>query len=567
MAESHLAATYNTPDFPDVFQNFTYVICGDGCLQEGISSEASSLAGHLGLGKLIVLYDDNSITIDGPTDLSFTEDVQKRYEAYGWHVQQVTDVVTQLDDLRTAINAARTCTDKPSLIAVKTLIGQGSPSKQGHHSAHGAPLGKDDLSAAKKAWGFPTDEMFHVSAEVQAVFDRAVTKNEAALTNWQSMFDQFTAKYPDQAQEIQRRFAAGGVGALPQGLVDKLPTFTIGQDKDQATRKFSEGCINAIAPNFPEFMGGSADLTPSNNTRPKNAVDYQKDTPHGRYIRFGIREHAMAAICNGLFAYGGMRPYCATFLTFYGYCAGAVRLSALSKFGILYVFTHDSIGLGEDGPTHQPIETLECMRCTPNLNVWRPADSNEMSAAYKSYLEHATTPTVICCSRSTVKGLFGSSIEKASKGGYTALDCDGDDAALILVSTGSEVEFCVSAAETLTQQGIPTRVVSMPCMEVFLAQSEDYQASVLPGNIPTLSVEASSPHGWHAFSHAQISMGRFGASGPGAKNFDFFGYSPSNIATKGKALVDFYKTNGTSVPALRNVPKFGFEGMNNNDGH
>ena len=558
LAEAHMAATYNTPDFP-LFDNYTWVICGDGCLQEGISSEASSLAGHLGLGKLIVLYDDNSITIDGSTDLSFTENVQKRYEAYGWHVQQVKDVVTQLDDLRSAIDAAKKETSKPSLIAIKTLIGQGSPTKQGSHSAHGAPLGATDLRGAKEGWGLPPDEMFYVPEEVQKVFDAATAKNDAVLSKWQAMFDKFTTVDPAKAMEIQRRFQ----GQLPEGVVSSLPTFTIGQDKDLATRQYSEMCINAIAPLMPEFVGGSADLTPSNNTRPKGAIDFQKDTPHGRYIRFGIREHAMGAICNGMFAYGGLRPFCATFLTFYGYMAGAVRLSALSKFGIIFVYTHDSIALGEDGPTHQPIETLECMRSTPNLHVWRPADSNEMSAAYASGLEHHTTPSAICASRQGVKALFGSTIEKARKGAYIAVDTEGTPD-VILVGTGSEVGFCVSAAENLLGQGIMARVVSMPCQDVFLEQSLEYQKSVLPGDIPTLSVEASSVHGWHRFSHDQISMGRFGASGPGGKLFEKFGFTPAHVTAKAKALVEFYKTNGP-CPALGNRPPAEFLGMN--DGH
>eukprot|EP00934_Nitzschia_sp_Nitz4_P009298 Nitzschia sp. Nitz4//scaffold87_size112219//109455//111663//NITZ4_004095-RA/size112219-augustus-gene-0.55-mRNA-1//1//CDS//3329559432//9288//frame0 len=557
ISESHLAATYNTPDFK-VFDNYTYVICGDGCLQEGVSAEASSLAGHLGLGKLIVLYDDNSITIDGSTDLSFTEDVKKRYDAYGWHVQSVTDVVTQLDDLRSAIDAAKAETGKPSIICIKTKIGQGSPTKEGHHSVHGAPLGADDLAGAKKAWGLPPDQMFFVDTDVQSVFDKAVSANETKRQDWEAMFAKYAAANPEKAKEIERRFA----GKLPEGAVDAVPTFTIGQDKDKATRNFSQDCINSVSPLMPEFVGGSADLTPSNNTRPKECVDYQKDSPEGRYFRFGIREHAMVALCNGMFAYGGMRPYCATFLTFFGYCVGAIRLSALSKFGIIFIFTHDSIGLGEDGPTHQPIEALENLRSMPNINVWRPADSNETSAAYKSGLECHETPTVICCSRSTVKGLFGSSIEKAGKGAYIALDT-ADSPDLILVSTGSEVGFCISAAETLAKEGITARVVSMPCQEVFLQQSEEYQASVLPGDIPTLSVEASSLHGWHAFSHAQIGMGRFGASGPGGKVFEYFGFTPENITSKGKALVEFYKSKGT-VPNLRLRPNFEQAGM---DGH
>jgi len=525
-------------------------LCGDGCLQEGVSSEASSLAGHLGLGKLIVLYDDNNITIDGSTDLSFTEDVCKRYEAYGWHVQKVGDVVTQLDDLRAAIDAAKADTGRPSIIAVKTVIGEGSPSKAGTHSVHGAPLGTTDLKAAKKGWGLPEDEMFYVPTEVQAVFDKAIAKNEAKVAKWQAMYNKFTKANPGKAEEITRRFK----GELPAGAVDALPSFTIGKDKDLATRKFSEKCINSVSPVMPEFVGGSADLTPSNNTRPKVITDFQKDTPEGRYFRFGIREHGMVAICNGMYAYGGLRPYCATFLTFFGYAIGAIRLSALSKFGIVFVFTHDSIGLGEDGPTHQPIEALESMRSIPNLHVWRPADSNETSAAYKSGLECSETPSVICCSRTTVKGIFGSSIEKASMGGYIAIDT-ADKPDLILISSGTEVEFCSKAVTALAAQGISTRLVSMPCQDIFVSQSAEYQASVLPGDIPTLSVEASSPHGWHAFSHAQISMNRFGASGPGGKLFEYFGFTPENITAKGKALVEFYKTS-SPVPHLRNHPVF-----------
>jgi transketolase len=547
MAETSLAAEYNTPDYK-LFDNFTYVICGDGCLQEGVSAEASSLAGHLGLGKLIVFYDDNNITIDGDTELSFTEDVKKRYEAYGWHVQEVTDVVTQLDDLRAAINVAKSVTDKPSIIACKTLIGYGSPSKQGHHDAHGAPLGGDDLAGTKEAYGLPKDKMFYVAPEVQEVFTAASQKGEKACEEWQDLFNRYMRAFPEKAQEIQRRFA----GRLSVDAFDNLPKFVIGQDKDQATRKFSEQCINAIVSKVPEFVGGSADLTPSNLTRPKNAIDYQKDTPEGKYFRFGIREHGMCAIVNGMFAYGGMRPYCATFLTFAGYCMGSIRLAALSKFGIIYVFTHDSIGLGEDGPTHQPIEQLEQLRSMPNINVFRPADSNEMAAAYKVALECHETPTVIACSRQTLKALFGSSIEKAEKGAYVAVDAE--DPQLILLSTGGEVGFCVQAAEKLTAAGIPTRIVSMPCQEVFLQQSKEYQTSVLPGDIPTLSVEASSPHGWHRFSHAQIAMESFGASGPGDKVFEYFGFSADNIADKGHKLVQFYKDS--PVPNLSNVPHF-----------
>jgi transketolase len=548
MAESHLAATYNTSDYK-VFDNHTYVICGDGCLQEGVSGEASSLAGHLGLGKIIVLYDDNDITIDGATTLSFTEDVQKRYEAYGWHVQQVTDVVTQLDDLRTAIQKAQQTTDKPSMIAIKTKIGYGSPSKEGTHGAHGAPLGKEDLAGTKENYGLPKDKMFYVSQEVQTVFDDAAAKNNTVVEEWNALYAKYTAAHPDKAAEIERRMA----GTLPEGFTDKFPKFTIGVDKDLATRQMSQKCLDGLCPTMPELMGGSADLTPSNLTHFDGAVDYQKATPEGRYIRFGVREHAMGALCNGLFAYGGFRPYCATFLNFAGYMMGAIRLSALSRFGILYVFTHDSIGLGEDGPTHQPIETLENLRSMPNINVFRPADSNEMNAAYQVALAKKETPTAICCSRSKVPAFYGSSVEKACKGGYVAVDVE--DCALILVSTGSEVGACIKAAEQLTASGTPTRVVSMPCQELFVEQSKEYQISVLPGNIPTLSVEAAAVHGWHRFSHAQIGMTTFGSSGPGDKVFEYFGFSAENVEAKGKALVDYYKTNGP-VPNLANRPVF-----------
>ena len=551
MAETHLAATYNT-DEHKLFNNYTYVLCGDGCLQEGLSSEACSLAGHLGLGKLIVLWDDNNITIDGDTALSFTEDVAKRYESYNWHVQKVNDV-NKTDDLRSAIEAAKLVTDKPSFICVKTVIGYGSPNKAGSHTVHGSPLGEDELVATKKVYGMANpEEKFFVSDAVKAHFSEATKKGEESLTEWQKVMNAYQAAHPEKAQEIQRRFA----GKLPEDAFDGLPKFVVGEDKDLATRKFSQQCIDGLVPKLPEMVGGSADLTPSNCTFPKGAKDYQKSSRDGKYIRFGVREHAMAALCNGLFAYGGLRPYCASFLTFIGYCMGSVRVSALSRFGIIYVFTHDSIGIGEDGPTHQPIEQLEQIRSMPNINLWRPADSDEIAAAYKSAAEQRETPSVIACTRQTVTGLFGSSIDKAMKGAYTAIESAEDTPALIIVSTGSEVGFCLKAVQTLVAQGIPTALVSMPCQDIFLQQSQEYQASVLPGNVPTLSVEAASVCGWHRFSHAQIGVDSFGASGKGSDLFEHFGFTPENIANKGKALVDYYKADGKSVPNLRDVPMF-----------
>ncbi|GAX18386.1 transketolase [Fistulifera solaris] len=546
IAERHLAAQFNETNMP-VFDHYTYVICGDGCLQEGVSGEACSLAGHLGLGKLIVLYDDNEITIDGETSLSFTEDVLKRYEAYGWHTQRITDVEESVGSLLKAIESAKSVTDKPSIIKVKTMIGYGSPGKQGKEEAHGAPLGKEELRKAKEFYGLPPDEMFYIPDDVQAFFSQAAAKGEAKRKAWEEMFAQYAAKFPEKAAELSRRMA----GKLPEGLIERLPRYEAGKDKDAATRKYSHGVLGAIGPNLPELVGGSADLTPSNLTDYQGVVDFQQDSPDGRYIRFGVREHGMVAVCNGLFAHGCLRPYCATFLIFTGYCVGAIRLSALSKFGVIFVMTHDSIGLGEDGPTHQPVETLEMLRSIPNLNVFRPGDGNETSAAYQSALEHRETPTVIALSRSTVMAIPGSSIEKALKGAYVAQEVDNP--VLIVVATGSEVGPSLKAASALTADGVPTAVVSMPCQEVFLAQPESYQRSILPGNIPTLAVEASAVHGWHRFCHSSISIGTFGMSGPGDDVMKLFGYSVDNIAQKGRDLVDFYK--GRQVPDLSDRPK------------
>lgn len=546
IAESHMAANFNTDDHK-VFDNFTYVICGDGCLQEGVSGEACSLAGHLGLGKLIVLYDDNDITIDGDTKLSFTEDVGKRYEAYNWHVQTVDDVTKDLDPLREAIKAAQAETGRPSIIKIKTAIGYGSPTKEGTHDAHGAPLGKEELANTKKFYGLPGDKSFYVPEDVQEYFTEAATKADEKRVAWEKDFAKYTAANPDKAGEIGRRMA----NKMPDGVFDNLPSFVVGKDKDLATRKFSEKCLNAMCPVLPEMIGGSADLTPSNNTHWKGATDYQKDTPEGRYLRFGVREHGMASVCNGIFAYGGLRPFCATFLTFVGYCVGAIRLSALSKFGVIYVMTHDSIGLGEDGPTHQPIETMESLRCLPNINVYRPADSNEMAAAYKVALSKPTTPTVIIASRQTVMGLEGSTIEKGTKGAYIAVEAENPK--LVFVATGSELGICVKAAAKLTEEGTPTQVVSMPCQDVFLEQSAEYQRSVLPGNVPTLSVEAAAVNGWHRFSHAQIGMTTFGLSGNGAALMSHFGFTTDNVIAKGKELVEFYKDG---CPDIGNRPVF-----------
>ena len=552
IAAKHLGANYNTPDFPNIINSKTYVICGDGCLQEGISGEACSLAGHLGLGDMIVLYDDNHITIDGDTDLAFTEDVKMRYEAYGWQVLTVDDVANGLGDLRAAIEEAKKETGKPTLIKVRTAIGFGSPNKEGKASSHGAPLGADELASVKsRLYGMDPEKSFCVDEDVAAYYKQQSGEGDKARVAWEADFAKYKEAHPDKAADLERRFK----GELAEGVFDDLPTFAFGKDKALATRKYSEACINAVATKTPELMGGSADLTGSNLCHIKGAGDFQKDTPEGRMVRFGVREHAMAALCNGMFAYGGMRPFCATFLQFAGYALGAMRCSALSKFGVIYIMTHDSIGLGEDGPTHQPVEMLESLRAMPNMNVYRAADMNEMAATYQMALEKRNTPSVICATRGTVAALEHSSREKAMKGGYTVLPEEGEGAPdLVLVATGSEVWRCVDAAKALQSESIRTRVVSMPCQEVFLEQSEEYRRSILPGNVPTLSVEASAEHGWHRFSHAQIGMTRFGMSGPLEELFVKFGFDAENVASKGKELVDFYKN--VAVPDLNARPTF-----------
>jgi len=551
VAERHLAATFNTPEFP-VFDNHTYVICGDGCLQEGISSETSSLAGHLGLGRLIVLYDDNLITIDGSTDLCFTEDVCKRYEAYDWHVQTVDSVEHDLDQLRAAVRNAKTVTDKPSLIKIRTTIGYGSK-LQGTAATHGAPLKQDDLSQAKERFGLP-DQSFYVPSDVQEYYTKRTQVVESKRTAWNTMFDNYKTTHPDKAQELLRRFER----RIDPKTLDKLPTCNHLTDTPKATRQYSAACLTAVAPLLPELMGGSADLTPSNLTKLACSGDFQKDTHNGRYLRFGVREHGMAAICNGLFAYGGMRPFCATFLNFAGYALGSIRVSALSNFGVIYIMTHDSIGLGEDGPTHQPVEMIESLRSMPNINVFRPADVNETNAAYRSGLMEHHTPTVICCSRSGIPLIEHSSIDGALKGAYTVIG-NGitlADTDLILIGSGSELGPCIEAASRLTEQSaLKVRVVSMPCQDIFVQQSTDYQRSILPGNVPTLSVEATAVHGWHRFSHAQIGMTRFGMSAPGKVLFEHFGFTTDNVTSKGKELVDFYREVG-SVPDLMCRPVF-----------
>jgi len=552
MSEKHLAATFNQDGFP-IIDHFTYVICGDGCLQEGVSSEACSLAGHLGLSKLIVLYDDNHITIDGDTSLSFTEDVTMRYQSYNWQVITVDDV-NDIVAMRQAIQSAKEDTARPTLIKIRTVIGFGS-SKQGTHGVHGAPLGAADMAHVKEHFGFKADESFVVPDEVRAVYASHAGAGSAKKTEWDALLAAYTTSFPTLAAELVRRDR----GELPANWKSSLPTYSAQEAKAAATRNRSEEVLNAIAGHMPELVGGSADLTGSNLTNIKCSGDFQSGTPAGRYIRFGVREHAMAAICNGMFAHGAMRPFCATFLNFIGYAMGSVRLSALSRFGVVYIATHDSIGLGEDGPTHQPVEILDNLRGLPNLLTIRPADGNETVGAYVVAIENPHTPTVISLSRQAAPTLAGSSAEKVALGAYVVASFGQALAlpSLVLVATGTEVALAESVAKALVEHNgeLGVRVVSMPCTELFDKQPLSYQLEILPDGAPVMSIEAGGVHGWKKYAHAPFGMVAFGASAPGNDAFAHFGFTVPNLADKAREVIAFYKEKG-GAPSLLVYPRF-----------
>ena len=547
MAQAHTAAVFNKDGYP-VSDNYTYCFLGDGCLMEGVSSEACSLAGHLGLGNLIVIYDDNQISIDGSTSYAFTEDVAKRYEAYGWHVVTVGDGNSDLDGIETAIRESRAVKDKPSMVKLKTTIGFGSL-KQGSHDVHGAPLKIDDLKQVKEKFGFNPNETFVVPQDVYDLCKEKAAAGAAAEEQWNEMLANYAEAYPSEAASLKRR----QTGNLPEGWEKALPTYSP-SDAAVASRKLSEIVLTKIEGCIPELFGGSADLTGSNLTRWKGATDFQSPSTglgnySGRYVRYGVREHAMGAIMNGLSAYGTILPYAGTFLNFVSYAAGAVRLSALSQVRNIWVATHDSIGLGEDGPTHQPIETLAHFRALPNCMAWRPADGNETSAAYYVALNSKHTPSIIALSRQSIPQLDGSTIENAVKGGYVLHEAENAD--VTLVSTGSEVSICVDAVKILSEQGLKARVVSMPCTRVFDSQPREYKLSVLRDGTPILSVEAMSTLGWEKYAHEQFGLNRFGASGPYKDVYKSFGFTPEGVAEKAAVTVSFWKGSTSRSPLNR----------------
>lgn len=477
-----------------------------------------------------MFYDDNHITIDGGTDLSFTEDVEMRFKAYGYHTQYVADGDHDLEGIARAIEAARAVTDKPSLIRLRTTIGFGS-NVQGSAKAHGSPLGSDALAAVKAHFGFDPSQTFVVPEEVSRYYLVVCQKGDESHQVWNNAFAEYERVYPELATEFTRRIQ----GKLPSNLLEVLPKYSA-NDSAIATRKLSETVLCALSQVLPEIVGGSADLTPSNLTKWKGSVDFQRPGPlgsyAGRYIRYGVREHAMFAIGNGIFAYGGLIPFTSTFLNFISYGIGAVRLAALSHFQQIFIMTHDSIGLGEDGPTHQPIETLAALRAMPNLLTIRPADGNEVSGAYLVALENKSRPSVLALSRQNLPQLQGSSIEAVHKGAYVL--SGPENPKLVLVSTGSEVSLCVDVAKKLSNKAI--RVVSMPCQELFDEQPESYKVSVFPPSVPVLSVEAACTFGWQKYATHTIGIDSFGSSGPYQEVYAKYGLTVDAIALKASAL-------------------------------
>ena len=532
LAERTLAAQFNTPDHV-VVNHYTYVIASDGDLQEGVANEASSFAGHQGLGKLVVLYDDNYIQIDGSTDLAFTEDRAGRYEALGWHVIRDVDGHDRaaLDE---AIRTARNTLDRPSLIVCRTTIGYGSPNMAGTHNIHSDALGADEIEATKKNLGLPQED-FYVPDEARALFQEQAFRGAQEHCEWEGKMTAFAEADADMAEALTRRIE----GRLPDGWADALPTFEA-DAKGMASRAASGKVLDALAPVLPELVGGSADLTPSNKTKAAGMEDMQLDTPAARYVHYGVREHAMAAIMNGMALHGGVRPYGGTFLIFSDYMKAAVRLGALMRAPVVHVFTHDSVGLGEDGPTHQPIEQLAGLRAIPNLYVIRPADANETAAAWKRALETTDAPTALALSRQnlpTFADTAGKAGEGVTKGAYVLSDSDGEPD-VILIASGSEVALAMEAKEAL---GGGARVVSMPCDRLFLEQDAAYRESVLPSAVRArVAVEAGSPVGWHRFiglDGAFVGLDRFGESAPGTAAYDALGLTADAVVEAARRVM------------------------------
>jgi transketolase len=530
MAERHLAATYNRPGF-NVVDHHTFVLCGDGDLMEGLSHEAASLAGTLGLGKLIVLYDDNLISLDGPTDWSFTENVYDRFNAYGWHVQRVMDG-NDLGGIEEAIVAAKAQVGKPSLIGVRTVIGYGSP-LAGTNKVHGEAMSAADTAATKKFFGFPEDQNFYVPDEALANWREAMPRGAQAEADWNKLFAGYKAAFPEEAAEFERTQS----GALKSGWEKAIPSF--GTEKPIATRNAGQQVMNAIFDAVPELIGGAADLTASTKTIFKNSAHFAAD-PAGRNVFFGVRELGMCAAVNGMAVHGGLKPFGSTFFVFSDYAKPALRIAAIMEAHSLFVFTHDSIGVGEDGPTHEPIEHLMALRAVPHMTDFRPADANETAAVWRLALERkgpaffALTRQDVPVIDATAHDIYGG----VSKGAYVLEDAA--NAKVVLIGTGSEVSVALGAAKLLAAEGIGARVVSMPSWKIFDEQATEYKASVLPAGVPKLAVEAGATLGWWKYVGLDgdvVGIDRFGASAPGPIVMKELGFTAENVAARAKKLV------------------------------
>ena len=536
LAERHLATSFNK-DGQSIVDHYTWFIAGDGCLMEGISHEVASFAGQQKLGKLIGFFDDNSITIDGPANISCSDDAAKRFEAYGWQVLHIADV-NDLAQIDAAVAAAKADSQRPTLIITKTVIGYGSPNRAGTSKAHGEPLGKDEIALTKAALGWPSTEPFTVPAEALAHWREIGPKGAAAQDAWRKQLIAYSKANPDDAKEFGRRMH----GDLPAGWESALPAFDA-SNGNIASRAASGVVINAMAPKIPEMIGGSADLAGSNLTNIKGSTSLQAATPGGRNINYGIREHAMGAVMNGMALHGGLIPFGGTFLVFADYMRPAIRLAALMKQQVIYVFTHDSIGLGEDGPTHQPVEQLTSLRCIPNLLVLRPADANETSEAWRTALAHRSGPSAIVLTRQKLplidRTKFGA-VSGASHGAYVLADSASGPPRAVILATGSEVEIALKARDLLAAERVGVRVVSAPSLEIFAAQSAEYRASVLPEGVKRVAIEAAHPMPWYRWvgdSGAVIGIETFGASAPYQTLYAEYGITAEKLVEAVKRVI------------------------------
>ena len=533
MAEAHLAAVFNKEGFP-VVDHYTYVLGGDGCMMEGISSECFSLAGTLGLSKLIVLYDSNNISIEGSTDIAFTEDVMKRFEAFGFQTIEVEDG-NDLNAIGAAIEEAKADKERPSLIKINTLIGFGCPAKQGKASAHGEPLGEENVAALKENIGWPCSGDFEVPEEVYDHYNEISKKLAQEEENWNKLFDEYCEKYPEMKQKWDNYYNGYDLSELFNS-----DEYWAKAEKPEATRNTSGILLNLIKQHMPNLVGGSADLAPSNKTNMKDAGDFSRDNYAGSNFHFGVREQAMTAIVNGIALHGGLRPFAATFFVFSDYTKPMARLTSIMKLPVIFVFTHDSIGVGEDGPTHEPVEQLAAFRSMPNFTVFRPCDRVETAAAWEYAIESESTPTGLVLTRQNLPQLEGSSKE-ALKGGYIIDDSNKAEPDAIIIASGSEVSLAIEAKKQLAGEGVDVRVVSMPSMEVFEEQTEDYRNSVLPLSCrKRVAVEALSDFGWYRYVGLDgkvVSMKGFGASGPAEQLFEKFGFTPENVADAVRSIL------------------------------